>query len=66
MLEFAKMVKEKLGSKSDIVFCDLPVDDPKRRCPDISLAKKELKWVPVISLDKGIETTINWYKKILS
>ena len=42
MLEFAKLVKDKISSESEIVFHDLPVDDPKKRCPDISIAKKEL------------------------
>ena len=62
MLEFAKLVKEKLASKSDIVFQGLPVDDPKQRCPDINLAKKVLKWEPKISLKEGLDETIAWFK----
>jgi len=65
MLEFAEIVKEKVSSRSDIVFHDLPIDDPKQRCPDISLANKELKWYPSISIDEGIERTIKWYRNII-
>ena len=65
MLEFAKLVKDKISSESEIVFHDLPVDDPKKRCPDISIAKKELDWYPKIALDEGIEKTIGWYRRVL-
>ena len=65
MLEFAELVKEKTSSQSNIVFHELPIDDPKKRCPDISLAKKELKWHPKVSLDEGIEKTIQWYKEVI-
>ena len=65
MLKFAEIVKEKTSSQSNIVFHELPIDDPKKRCPDITLAKEELKWKPIVYLDEGIEKTINWYKKIL-
>ena len=51
------------GSKSKIVFKDLPVDDPKQRKPDISLAKKELKWKPSVKLEKGLQQTIDWFKQ---
>ena len=46
LLEFAKEITTIANSNSDIVFRDLPEDDPKRRCPDISLAKKVLNWEP--------------------
>ncbi len=65
MLEFAKLVKEKVSSSSEIVFYDLPEDDPKKRCPDISLAKKILKWKPRVSLNEGLDKTIEWYRKIV-
>ena len=50
MLEFAKLVKHRVGSYSEIIFKDLPADDPKKRCPDISLAKEILDWKPKILL----------------
>ena len=65
MLEFANLVKEKIGSTSEIVFKKLPLDDPKKRCPDISLARKILNWQPKISLKEGLGITIDWYRSIL-
>jgi dTDP-glucose 4,6-dehydratase len=55
VLELAKIVLEVVGSSSEVVFQELPVDDPVRRCPDISLAMRELGWEPKISLRDGIE-----------
>ncbi len=52
-------------SKSKIVYKDLPQDDPKQRQPDISLAKKELKWEPTIALDKGLVSTIAYFRDVL-
>ena len=65
MIDFAELIKEKVSSSSEIVFKDLPVDDPKKRCPDISLAKELLGWQPEVSLDSGLSKTIDWYKKIV-
>ena len=59
------MVKQKIGSKSGIIFCDLPDDDPKKRCPDISLANEILDWALKIQLSKGLDYTIEWYARIL-
>jgi UDP-glucuronate decarboxylase len=50
------------GSKSKIVYQPLPVDDPRQRKPDISLAKKELDWQPAISLEEGLEKTIEYFR----
>ena len=66
MLQFAELVVQKTGSNSEIKFFDLPEDDPKKRCPDISLAKKVLKWSPCINLSKGLDTTIAWYRRIIN
>ena len=63
IVELAKMVIDKTGSKSKIEFKDAWVDDPKRRRPDISKAKKVLRWQPEISLDEGLEKTIEYFKK---
>lgn len=62
ILELARLIKRLTNSGSKIVFNPLPVDDPRRRCPNIEKAKKLLGWSPEIELEKGLETTIAWYK----
>lgn len=54
------------NSTSKIEFHDLPTDDPKKRCPDISLARRELNWEPEIGLDEGLEKTIAYFREITS
>ena len=66
ILELAKTVIEYTGSKSKIVFTDLPVDDPKMRRPDISLAKEKLGWAPVVGLEEGLKKVIDSYREKLS
>lgn len=56
--ELAELVIKKVGSKSKIVQKPLPQDDPTRRRPDISIAKKELGWEPEVALNDGLEKTI--------
>jgi len=51
------------GGKGDLKFMPLPTDDPKQRCPDISLAKKLLEWEPKVPYEEGITKTIAWYLK---
>ena len=63
--ELAETIRRKTGSKSPIVFDPLPVDDPKVRQPDISLARKLLGWSPRVSLDEGLTTTIAYFRKKL-
>jgi len=63
--ELAETIRRKTGSKSPIVFEPLPVDDPKVRQPDISLARKLLGWSPRVSLDEGLTTTIAYFRKKL-
>jgi UDP-glucuronate decarboxylase len=65
MLELAKVIIEISDSKSELVFNPLPMDDPKQRCPDITLAKSILKWEPTIQLKEGIEKTVAYFKQIL-
>jgi dTDP-glucose 4,6-dehydratase len=65
ILELAKIVKDLTGSKSEIVMKPLPVDDPKRRLPDISLAQKLFKWSPKKDLIEGLTETITWYREQL-
>jgi len=63
MLELAEHVLKLTKSKSKIVFQPLPPDDPKQRQPDITLAKKVLKWEPKVPLDEGLKRTIAYFKK---
>ena len=63
ILEFAELIKELSKSSSEIVFKPLPLDDPHVRCPDITTAKKELKWQPKVELREGLKRTIEWLKK---
>ena len=62
--ELADLVLEMTGSKSKIVQCPLPVDDPVRRQPDISLAKQKLQWQPTTALRDGLKKTIDWFRTI--
>jgi len=61
MLNFARAIREATGSKSKLVFKALPQDDPKQRQPDISRAKKLLKWSPKVGLDEGLRRTIEYF-----
>ena len=62
--QLASKIIDLTQSKSKIVYMNLPMDDPKRRKPDISLANKKLKWNPIYGLEKGLEKTIEYFKKI--
>ena len=63
MNELASKVIKLTQSKSRIIFKDLPIDDPKRRKPDISLALKNLNWSPKYNLEEGLLNTIKYFKK---
>jgi len=65
MLELAQKVIELTNSKSKIIFCPLPSDDPKHRKPDIRLAKTQLNWEPKIQLQEGLLKTIDYFKQII-
>ncbi|OGJ46951.1 NAD-dependent dehydratase [Candidatus Peregrinibacteria bacterium RIFOXYA12_FULL_33_12] len=52
------------GSKSKVKYLKLPQDDPKQRKPDISLAKKEIKWTPSIKLQDGLQKTISYFQSL--
>jgi UDP-glucuronate decarboxylase len=65
MLQLAELVVKKVGGSSKITFHPLPSDDPKQRCPDITLAKKLLGWEPKVPLEEGIDRTIAYFKKTL-
>lgn len=65
ILELAELIIKKTGSKSKILFCDLPQDDPRQRKPDITLAKKLFGWEPQIELSEGLDLTIDYFHKIV-
>lgn len=62
MLALAKLVIKKTQAESNIIFTKKASDDPKRRCPAISLAQEKLVWYPRISLDEGLDKTIAYFK----
>lgn len=64
--ELAEQVIDLTGSGSELVYRPLPTDDPVRRCPDITLAKKALGWEPRIQLRQGLEKTIGYFDEQLS
>jgi UDP-glucuronate decarboxylase len=65
VLELAKMVLEVTGSRSRLVFKPLPVDDPRQRCPDISLARATFDWEPRVKLLQGLELTVAYIEQEL-
>ena len=65
MLELAEKVLKITKSKSKLVFKALPQDDPKQRKPDIKIAQETLKWQPKISLDDGLELTVEYFKNTI-
>ena len=62
ILELAKMIIRKTGSGSQIVYRPLPVDDPVKRKPDITFARKELGWEPQTDIEQGIGKTIEYFR----
>ena len=65
MLELANEVIRLSGSSSELVFRALPADDPKQRCPDITLIRTELGWTPAVQLRDGLVRTIDYFKTIV-
>lgn len=64
--ELAEKVLEVTGASSKIVYKPLPYDDPRKRKPDISLAKEKLNWEPTIRLEEGLVKTVEYFKGILN
>lgn len=64
ILELAEKIKEMTGSKSEFIFEPFPQDDPMQRQPDISKAKEVLGWEPKVSVDKGLQKTIEYYRSL--
>ncbi|UXY52074.1 UDP-glucuronic acid decarboxylase family protein [Pseudomonas tohonis] len=65
MLELAEKVILLTSSKSKLIFKELPADDPRQRRPDIALAKEKLNWEPKISLDDGLQKTVDYFRTIV-
>ena len=63
--ELAEFVKEKINKDLKIVYKPLPLDDPTKRSPDITLAKTKLNWNPKIKLSEGLDKTIDYFSKKL-
>jgi len=66
IIELAKSIINLTNSKSKLIFEDLPEDDPKRRKPDITLAKEKLSWEPIVDLESGLINAINYFKSIIN
>ncbi len=66
ILELAELVLKMIpGSRSKIVFRDLPADDPRQRQPDIALARQMLDWAPTTALEAGLERTIAYFRRTI-
>jgi len=65
MLELAEKILALVGGASKLVFRPLPMDDPRQRQPDISLAKERLDWQPQVNIDDGLRHTIAYFRQLL-
>jgi UDP-glucuronate decarboxylase len=63
--ELAEKVIAVTGSHSKLVFQPLPQDDPKQRCPDITLARNTLNWEPKVALEEGLRHTVAYFDRML-
>lgn len=63
LLDFAERIRKHFENPPPIVFKPLPQDDPKRRCPDISKAKRILKWEPKVDLEEGLKLTLEYFRQ---
>ncbi len=62
--ELAAIIKDITGSQSEILFEDLPEDDPKVRKPDISKAERLISWTPKVGIEQGVRKTVEYFKSI--
>ena len=66
ILDLAKIIIDLTGSRSKIIFKQLPQDDPERRMPDISLAKSKLGWKPEVDLRTGLMKTVEYFERMIT
>ena len=66
IIDLATLIVKLTGSRSKLIFSDLPQDDPVRRRPDITVAREVLQWEPAISLEEGLKMTIDYFKNLLN
>lgn len=67
ILRLAETIIELVGSSSRVVHEALPQDDPRRRCPDIRLAERELGgWHPTVTLEEGLKRTIAYFDQLMT
>ncbi len=65
VIELATLILKLTGSKSELQLKPLPMDDPRQRRPDISLAKEKLGWEPTVSVEEGLKKTIAYFEELL-
>jgi nucleoside-diphosphate-sugar epimerase len=61
--ELALAIAGEVGGPADLNFHPRPVDDPSRRCPDITVAQSQLEWTPRVDLAHGIAVTVRWFRE---
>jgi len=66
ILEFVDRIRKHFTNLPPLVYKPLPEDDPKRRCPDITKAKRLLKWEPTVSLEEGLKVTMAYFKQVFA
>ena len=66
MLQLAETVLRMTKSRSRLIFKPLPEDDPKQRCPDITIARTKLGWEPTVSLEDGLAPTIAYFRGVVN
>lgn len=64
--QLAEQVRDRINPELKFIHQPLPIDDPRQRQPDISLAQKQLGWSPTTSLERGLDPTIEWFKQLLN
>jgi dTDP-glucose 4,6-dehydratase len=64
VVEIAERIRELTASASEIRYIAAMEDDPQRRCPDISLARRVLQWEPLVGFDEGLKRTIEWFARV--
>jgi len=62
IIDLARIIRDKINKNVEIILKELPPDDPKKRNPNINLAREKLQWEPFIKLDNGLDKTIEYFK----